>query len=704
MYKAEYIFMRLLLPFVTGIFIAWFLGIYFPDWMVLLSAFLFLVTERIIYKRTVWLFRYKWISGVFLYAVLLMTGSKFTQYFYDVHRQNHFSNYLNDAEYALLRVEEPPEDKGKNIRMTVTVFGIKKNNTVHSCAGNALLYLPNDSMVLFPEYGDCIVAKNKFKQPGHPANPEQFDLKNYLLLKNIYYTISPQKGEWAITAISRGNFFFKKTYELRNSCLAIINKSIDPPKERSVLSALILGNRDHLDYDVIQSYTSAGVIHILAVSGLHVGLVYLLLNSIFNFFDRMNKWKIIRVPLMILIIWGVAVITGSSGSVVRAAMMITLIIIGKNLRWHIHTVNIVAASAFIILLLYGPLIIFDVGFQLSVCAILSISLIAKPIIALIEINNKMLLYAWQITAVSLAATLGTVPLTLFYFHQFPLYFALANIIAIPLSTLTIYGGLIMLVLSSVPYISWGIGKAVTTLLWALDSYISHIEMLPHSVIRIPYFPLACLLLVILTIVTLYRFLQSKRKTNLYLAIASVTLIVFIISIHSVTVRKQKTLIVFSFPGRTVLQVSANGYSVLLADEEVMDNDWNIRYFQQLWRSRKIKESKIMDTKFLNEDSTQIFDNKICLRKHFIQIDDKRIAVLSSLPQYIPKEKLKVDYLVLANNPEINISDVLNYFSFKQLIFATSNYKKKTERWVNEAKELNVVCHAVTSQGAFEIKW
>ncbi len=704
MYKAEYIFMRLLLPFAAGIFIAWFLKIYFPDWSVLLTAFLFLLTEKIIYKRAVWLFRYKWVSGIFIYIALIVTGSKLTQTFYDVNRQNHFSNYLNDAEYALLQIQEPPEDKGQNRRMVVSVFGIERNNVIHSCTGNALLYLPKDSSTMSVEYGDCIAVRNKFKLPNSPVNPEQFDLKKYLTLKNIYYTISPQQGEWRLTGINQGNFFFKKTYELRNNCLAIIDKSIEPQREKSVLSALILGNRDHLDYDVIQSYTSAGVIHILAVSGLHVGLIYLLLNSIFNFFDRMNKWKIIRVPLMILIIWGVAVITGSSGSVVRAAMMITLIIIGKNLRWRIHTVNIVAASAFIILLLYGPLIIFDVGFQLSVCAILGISLLTKPISALLEINNKFLLYVWQITVVSFAATLGTVPLTLFYFHQFPLYFALANIIAIPLSTITIYGGLIMLILSSVPYISWGISKAVTTLLLALDSYISHIEMLPHSVIKISYFPLVCLLLIALAIVTLYLFIQSKRRVNLYLTIVSVTLIVSIISVHSAIIRKQKSITVFSFPGKTVLQLSANGHSILFADEEVMINDWNSRYFQQLWQKRKITESKLLSTKILEEDSTQVFNNNICLQKHFIQINDKRIAVLSSLPQYIPKEKLKVDYLVLANNPEINISDLLNYFSFKQLILATSNYRKKTERWMNEAKELNVLCHAVTPQGAFEITW
>lgn len=704
MYKAEYIFVRLLLPFATGVFAAWFLRIYFPDAVVLSVTFIFLLTERIIYRRPAWVFRYKWVSGVFLYSILFLSGSKSTQIFIDINRQNHFSNYISDAENALLQIQEPPEDKGKNIRMVVSVYGMEKDNIIQACIGNALLYLPKDSTTLSAKYGDCIVVKNKFKQPERPANPGQFDLKKYLEVKNIYYTIHPKKDEWRLTGINRGNIFFRKTYELRDNCLVIINRSIEPQREKSVLSALILGNREHLDYDVIQSYTSAGVIHILAVSGLHVGLIYLLLNSIFNFIDRMNKWKIIRVPLMVLIIWGVAVITGSSGSVVRAAMMITLIIIGQNLRWRIHTVNIIAASAFIILLLYGPLIIFDVGFQLSVCAILSISLLAKPIFALVEINNKFLVYAWQITAVSFAATIGTVPLTLFYFHQFPLYFALANIIAIPLSTITIYGGLIMLLLSSVPYIGWAISKGVTLLLTGLDNYISHIEMLPHSVIKIPYFPLTCMVLIIAAITAFYLFIQSKRKVNLYLTVVSVTLIILFISIHSMKTGKQKSFTVFSFPGKTVLQASVNGHSLLFADEELLKNTWNKNYFQQLWQSRSIVENKLLNTKILNKDSSLVINGMIYLQQYFMQIDDKRIAVLNSLPLHTPKEKLKVDYLVLVNNPELQVSDLLDYFSFKQLILADSNYKGRTEEWSREAKSLNILCHAVTAQGAFEITW
>lgn len=704
MYRAENIFTRLLLPFAIGIFVAWHFQTHISVWIIAPVFVLFLLTGKIIQRNPVWLFHFKWISGLFIHIILFLSGIQFTQSFIDVNRKNHFSHHLAEADYALLQIEAPPEDKGEKLRILTSVSATGKDSNISPCTGNVLLYLKKDSSSASLRYGDCILVKNKFRTVSLPVNPGQFNLKKYLALKNIYYTISPKPDEWKFTGINQGNPFFKKTYQLRDVCLSVIERSIEPQREKSVLSALILGNRDHLDYDTVQSYTSAGVIHILAVSGLHVGLIYVLLNSIFNLFDKMNKWRIIRVPVMIFIIWGVAVITGSSGSVVRAAMMITLIIIGKNLRWHIHTVNIVAASAFIILLLYGPLILFDVGFQLSVFAILGISLLAKPIFGRIEVNNRMLSGAWRITSASLAATIGAVPLTLFYFHQFPLYFMLANIIAIPLSTLTIYCGLLMLIVSFVPYINIFMSKTVTVLLQSLDIFISHIEMLPHSVIKLSYFPFTCLLLIILVIVTLYLYAQSRRRINLYVSAGAVTLIVLIISFHAINLNMQKSFTVFSFPGKTVFQATVNRYSVLFADNDVLENDWNQRYFQQLRQSRKIKEGNALDIKLLDENTTMNFNNRMFFSQRFMQIDDKRIAILNELPAIIPEEKMIIDYLILEGNPELDIKDLLHYFSFKQLIFASSNYRKKTEKWMNEAKSLGIMCHTVTGQGAFEITW
>jgi hypothetical protein len=162
--------------------------------------------------------------------------------------------------------------------------------------------------------------------------------------------------------------------------------------------------------------------------------------------------------------------------------------------------------------------------------------------------------------------------------------------------------------------------------------------------------------------------------------------------------------VFSFPGKTVIQARTNSQAVLIGDSSALESDWNQRYFQQLWQSTCVKETNVLNVQSISENSSFVFSNKIFLKNQFIQVDDKRIVIVNSLPVTVPKEKLQTDYLVLAENAKSRIEDLVKYFSFKQLIFASSNYKKKTAGWMQQAKSLNISFHSVPDEGAFQINW
>lgn len=201
-----------------------------------------------------------------------------------------------------------------------------------------------------------------------------------------------------------------------------------------LIGSISFGARDDVDKDTIQSFTNTGVIHVLAVSGMNVGLIYIVLDFLFRFLKSGRAGSFIHTLLMITGIWGYTIITGMSASILRAAVMFTFVIVGNSLRRNSNIINSLAVSAFI-LIAYNPAIIRDVGFQLSYAALLSIVVIQPYIYKLIFFRNMPADKVWLLLSVTFAAQLGTLPFTLLYFHQFPVYFWLANLIVVPLVTM-----------------------------------------------------------------------------------------------------------------------------------------------------------------------------------------------------------------------------------------------------------------------------
>ena len=209
-------------------------------------------------------------------------------------------------------------------------------------------------------------------------------------------------------------------------------------KQLKVASALLLGYRENLDKELVKSYASAGAMHVLAVSGLHVGILYLLLTRIFSFLKKVKKVKNGKFILTILIVsflWFYAIMTGLSASVMRATTMFSFIVIGNELLNRKTSIyNTLAVSA-IILMIINPFIVYQVGFQLSYVAVVGIVYLQPKLNRLFYSRYKLVRGVWAITCVSLAAQIATFPLSLHYFHQFSTYFFISNLIVIPASSL-----------------------------------------------------------------------------------------------------------------------------------------------------------------------------------------------------------------------------------------------------------------------------
>ena len=226
-------------------------------------------------------------------------------------------------------------------------------------------------------------------------------------------------------------------------------------------------------------YSSSGAMHVLAVSGLHVGIIYLLLNSLFLFFEKFKYGKYLKAVFLILSLWAYALLTGLSPSVLRAATMFSFIIIGSALKRQTNIYNTLAASAFV-LLLYNPYILLQVGFQLSYAAVLGIVYLQPKLYKLIYTKHWLLDKIWAITTVSIAAQLATFPLDIYYFHQFPNYFLLSNLFVIPLATFIIGGGVLLFVTSVIPFFPGSLAWVVNKILMLLNFSVQWVENLPYS--------------------------------------------------------------------------------------------------------------------------------------------------------------------------------------------------------------------------------
>ena len=270
---------------------------------------------------------------------------------------------------------------------------------------------------------EYIIHKNL--QPiKNSGNPGAFNYQRYAAFQGIYHNVFLKDKDWQVVPGNTKNWFYDFVYSARAYVLSVLRNTIHTGKdELGIAQALLIGYTNDLDKDLVQAYSNTGVVHIIAISGMHLGLIYVLLLWIFTKMPLINKSKLVQLILILTCLWLFAFLTGASPSVLRAAVMFSCIAIGKNLKKDVSIFTSLAASA-LILLCFNPYYLWAVGFQLSYLAVIGIVVFQKPIYNCLYIKNKWIDKVWQLMAVSTAAQLLTFPLCIYYFHQFPNLFLL----------------------------------------------------------------------------------------------------------------------------------------------------------------------------------------------------------------------------------------------------------------------------------------
>ncbi len=428
--------------------------------------------------------------------------------FYPQNNSKKQETMFSRKDYFLAEVCQKPAEKAKTFQ---TILLIQNKNQAQPEKVTA--YFSKDNFNESITTGDQLVILAKPQEIRNTGNPHEIDYQSIMHQRGIWFSVYLPEGSYLKT----GNQSNRLTYlaeKTRDKLISLLTTAIPEREERSVVSALTLGYRTEIDQDTLDYFASTGAMHVLSVSGLHVALIYFILGFLLSFLKRGKAGSLIFNLVMILFLWIYAFLTGFSPAVQRATVMFTFVIIGNSMQRPVNIYNSLTASALFLMLL-GPDVIFDIGFQLSYLAILGIVLIQPAMFGLFEITNPIMKWAWGLFTVSVAAQLTTFPLSIFYFNQFPNLFWLSSFVVIPVTTFIIWLTLAFFIFSQFHVFAMIIGKLIQLITHFMLVSLKWMDALPFAVWKgIVVSPLQVFLL-FGCISAIVIFLYSKKKAWLF---------------------------------------------------------------------------------------------------------------------------------------------------------------------------------------------
>ncbi len=648
----------------------------------------------------------KWFFGLVLSGFMLISGYNAVILHKEILSNNHFANIQNEGVF-LARVSEPLQEKDHSFKTILTIVALKKGNTFIEAKGRVLTYFEKDSTSNPPPEGSLLVLTGSLQAISPPQNPGAFDYRRYMASNNVYHQVYLKNGSYRTLEMPHGFNIYREAHNASRKFVSILNKNGLEGKEFAVASALIMGQCDMLDNETLQAYSGTGVMHILSVSGLHVGVIFIIINFLLSFMKKKGGQLFIKTVIILFTIWAYALLTGMSPSVMRSAAMFTFISLGNLSNRYVHIINSLSVSA-LFLLLFDPLMISNIGFQLSYIAIIGIVFINQPVADLWNPTSRIAQYIWDLVAVSIAAQLATAPLAMLYFHQFPNYFIAANLVAIPLSFLAIYAGVAVLATSFVPMVSNVLGIATNYILLALNSSVRLIEQLPHSVWHVDSIFVPEMILIYGIIISLVVFMYLRKKQALFSALGMLLLLSVSFSLIALKRDMQQKIIFYSTGRQSAIGFIQGRRQLLLADS-ILINDKKARKFQlngaaDLFGTSGISPVAIDTVDHRSTNRITAFIPVYTKGTNFM-FGHKRISVIDSisLPDFENKPKLKVDFLVIRHNPKLKISNLLQHYDPGLVVIDGSNSAYRNNKWLDECRKAGQKAYSIIDSGALIIE-
>lgn len=680
-------FLRLLIPLTAGILIEQHLAFPFQTILVSAVAFfcLFCAASFLPIARR---YQLSWLPGLSINLLMLCFGWALI-YFQNIENDTGWiGHYTKGKETVLLTLQEPLTEKPGSYKTLAKAESVFKNGEWKKVKGNILIYFKKDSIAPALSYGSQLIITKMLQPVTNSGNPGGFDYKRYCASQDIHYQAYLRLTEYRVLNGLKKNALTGWLINTRNHVLTLFRKWVPGQKETGVAEALLIGYRDDLDKDLVQSYSNTGVVHIIAISGLHLGMIYGLMVLLLNPF-RKQKWIRWVKPIMILLVlWGFSLLAGAAASILRSAVMFSFIVTGESLGRRTNIYNTLAASAFC-LLVYNPYFFWDVGFQLSYAAVLSIILFMKPIYRQLCFTNKLLNTVWQLNAVTLSAQVLTLPIILYYFHQFPNLFLFTNFVAVPLSGFILYGELLLLVFAGIPLLNLWTGKIIAFLIAQMDGMIERTDRIPFSVTDNIRVGLAETILLYFAICYMASWLLQKKPKALITGLFFTCGFCFIYGYTSIKQLQQHKLIVYNIPKHLAIDVIEGSNCQFIGDTALAGRGFTWRFH--------LKPSRVQ---YGVTETGSLANTPI--HGPIITGERKSVLIINKTFHFNPvQQKIPVDIIVLSGNPRISLSCLAAVFDCKQWVFDSSNPLWKIRYWKKDADILHLRHHTTSEQGAFE---
>ncbi len=477
-------FFRLLPALIAGILLQYYCNpsLMVPSVIILLAAgILGCIRLLTVYNR----YRLNWLNGMAVYLLVSCAGM-IVVYNSDItHRSNWIGNQYHQRTMILVSVEEPLIEKKKSFKALAKLRFVNPvtsdlNGGWRTASGYVLLYFRKDSGMFLPDYGSQLVINKPLQTIVNRNDKDAFDYQRYCAFQGIYHQALLQQGDYRIVPPANRSRFATALITAQQFVVTTLQKKITGDKEAGIAAALLIGYKNGLDKDLLQAYSNTGVVHVIAISGMHLGMIYGLLVALLRPLRNRKAGSWIKPLVILAVLWGFSFLAGAVPSILRSAVMFSFIVVGEAMGKRTNIYNTLAASAFC-LLLYNPYYLWDVGFQLSYTAVLSIIIFMKPVYKCLYFKNKLLGVVWQLNAVTLSAQILTFPLLLYYFHQFPNLFLFTNFFVVPLSGFILYGCLLLLGMAKIPVLGTLIGKGISWLIMQMNGLIGRTDSVPFSV-------------------------------------------------------------------------------------------------------------------------------------------------------------------------------------------------------------------------------
>lgn len=637
-------------------------------------------------------FRHAWLSGLFSFGLFFSLGNWLCQKQDIRQHPDFFGNTLSDSSTLLLLLEEKPIEKSNSYKAIARVCYMIADHEPVKTSGKTLLYFSKDTVVQRLDYGSLLLIRQKVNAIKSSGNPGAFDFKRYCLFQGITHQVYLPDGAYELLPGKQQQAFRKLLNISADWLLALIRQYIPGTQEKGIAEALLIGYKQDLDPEIVQSYSNTGVVHIIAISGLHLGLIYWLLLMLLKPLNRSIATRWLYVSLVITGLWLFSFLAGAQPSVLRSALMFSCLVLGNSLRRHSPAINSLAVSAFI-LLCYNPYWLWDAGFQLSYAAVLSILLFNRPVYNWIYCKNKLLDAAWKLNAVTISAQLLTLPVSLYLFHQFPLSFLFSNFIAVPLSSALLLGEIGLCVLAIYPPLATITGQAISAGIRLMNGWIARVEQLPLSVWEgIQLSATQAIWLTGLLLAAGY-WLMERSKKAFYLSLFFLLLFSIERFVSFREAESQQQLIVYQVPRMPAIDFISGRHFWFTGDSNLL-------------KSKQLRNFHLKPTRILRRVTEDPCLKGLLYYGPYYRFCGKNILCLDtalSFPQHTESARPVIDLLVLSGNPKIYLDRLAEELDIRQVVTDGSVPAWKAALWKKDADSLQIPLHNTGEKGAFVMR-